>query len=376
MQDIKNTNIISKNRIDWMDYAKGICILLVIVGHEPNLPAWLKSFIYTFHMPTFFYCSGYFFTTGCENFKSFLLKKAKSLLLPYYVYSISSYIAFDVILNWIQREPINVKKFWGIFIQLQKSDFKNDIWFFTGLMIANIYFFIIKKVIVRLASSKKLIHLFHLKQSWRIQVRITDVFLCVITFIMAIVLFVIRKFNDFLMPWYLDVAVLALPFMAVGYFMRIYGTDMWKSWSRKHRRVSWESIGCCGSLIICIVFTYLDYRLCGTNIDYHLCRMGNPITAYSAGFSGIAFIFLICRRIKHFGILKFIGRYSNLYYLMDWVGSLIILKIISFAGLKLHWIGTLCASLFGASYITIPIVMICCRYFYFLLGMKKKDCQE
>ena len=45
-----------KTRIGWVDTAKGIGLLLVIIGHLPIplVPVW----IYTFHMPLFFFLSG------------------------------------------------------------------------------------------------------------------------------------------------------------------------------------------------------------------------------------------------------------------------------------------------------------------------------
>ena len=52
-----------KKRIDWVDVAKGIAMILVIVVHaeEHFMPGTLVSTkipIYTFHMPLFFFMSG------------------------------------------------------------------------------------------------------------------------------------------------------------------------------------------------------------------------------------------------------------------------------------------------------------------------------
>lgn len=46
-----------KNRMTYLDMAKGIGILLMIVGHTISL-GWQKDLIYSFHMPLFFVCSG------------------------------------------------------------------------------------------------------------------------------------------------------------------------------------------------------------------------------------------------------------------------------------------------------------------------------
>lgn len=53
------TNSFSKSRMVWLDYAKGICILLVLLGHTFNFP--YHWFVYGFHMPFFFITAGYLF---------------------------------------------------------------------------------------------------------------------------------------------------------------------------------------------------------------------------------------------------------------------------------------------------------------------------
>ena len=45
-----------KKRELWADYAKGICILLVFIGHSDAIPQAVRIFIYLFHMPMFFFC--------------------------------------------------------------------------------------------------------------------------------------------------------------------------------------------------------------------------------------------------------------------------------------------------------------------------------
>ena len=73
----------TQNRDNAIDIAKGIGILLVIVGHTGGLPAdtAVHHFIYSFHMPLFFILGGYFFKPS--GFKKHLLKDARRLLLPY-----------------------------------------------------------------------------------------------------------------------------------------------------------------------------------------------------------------------------------------------------------------------------------------------------
>lgn len=70
------------NRIEYIDIAKGMAILCVIMGHM----GWeyADRIIYPFHMPLFLICSGYFISEK-KDFKAFRKEKMKRLILPYLV---------------------------------------------------------------------------------------------------------------------------------------------------------------------------------------------------------------------------------------------------------------------------------------------------
>lgn len=63
-----------KKRIAWVDLAKGMAMILVIVGHTVgNIPVVIS--IYSFHMPLFFILSGY--TTTCSQNGAALVRRLK-----------------------------------------------------------------------------------------------------------------------------------------------------------------------------------------------------------------------------------------------------------------------------------------------------------
>lgn len=64
-------------RLDWVDAAKGIGILLVVMAHVP-IPDSFKQFIYSFHMPLFFLLSGMMFRSSSQPAMSFIQKKRKA----------------------------------------------------------------------------------------------------------------------------------------------------------------------------------------------------------------------------------------------------------------------------------------------------------
>ena len=72
-------------RLQWLDIAKGITIILMVMGHSA-IPDVLGRFIFAFHMPLFFIASG--ITTKYSSFSEFIRKKSKGLLLPFIIYSV------------------------------------------------------------------------------------------------------------------------------------------------------------------------------------------------------------------------------------------------------------------------------------------------
>ena len=82
-------------RIVFIDVAKAICIVLVVIGHyvPDDSPSWyvaLHDIIYTFHMPLFMFASGYVYiaTRKDSPYGAFLLKKVRRLMVPYLTTSV------------------------------------------------------------------------------------------------------------------------------------------------------------------------------------------------------------------------------------------------------------------------------------------------
>lgn len=93
-----------KSRIVWVDNTKIFAIFLVALGHmimglrdagiftAQNYPGGFITFIYTFHVPLFFICSGFIYQqfTKMETFKDYgknMLKKLIALGIPYFVFA-------------------------------------------------------------------------------------------------------------------------------------------------------------------------------------------------------------------------------------------------------------------------------------------------
>ncbi len=83
---ISQANIRMNERIKWIDVAKGLGLILVVVGHfwyGSNLPI-INQAIYSFHVPMFFMLSGLTsaYSTKQVTFAELAKKKAVRLLVP------------------------------------------------------------------------------------------------------------------------------------------------------------------------------------------------------------------------------------------------------------------------------------------------------
>ena len=74
-------------RLDWIDIAKGIAIILVIVGHTVPNPSPLRHAIFSFHMPVFFILAGYTFRP--KPWRELLSGSVSRLLVPYVVLALA-----------------------------------------------------------------------------------------------------------------------------------------------------------------------------------------------------------------------------------------------------------------------------------------------
>lgn len=93
----------TKSRINWIDFGKGLAIFLVLTGHvllglyqSEKFPSWdnvlllIVAQLYIFHIPVFFALSGYFFKplSNIKEFLDYAKKKTIILGIPYIFYSI------------------------------------------------------------------------------------------------------------------------------------------------------------------------------------------------------------------------------------------------------------------------------------------------
>ncbi len=140
----------TKKRIYWVDILRGLAMFIVVYGHTSKSTE-IKHIIYSFHMPLFFLISGMtiLFEKKDLNIKEFLLKKVKSLLIPYFLLNIVL-----LPLSYFNGNIGAVAKFSipefliGIVYSNNLGSYDmpaNATWFITTLFLVEVLFYFLKK---------------------------------------------------------------------------------------------------------------------------------------------------------------------------------------------------------------------------------------
>lgn len=134
------------------DILKGIGFLLVLWGHTFCPPA-LKTTIYSFHMPLFFFVSGCFFKD--MSLKGQLKNKSRRLLRPwvfFVIFCLALYIAFDVRLGKGLNEiysHYSAEVLTGLIGDRDSKLFYQSIWFLICLFEVSIIYAALKCIFKR-----------------------------------------------------------------------------------------------------------------------------------------------------------------------------------------------------------------------------------
>ena len=126
-----------------LDIAKGICIILMVIGHS-GCPAYLHDFVYLFHMPCFFFISGWLLNDKyLSDLKKGLLQKAKGSYYPYVKWTLIFLIFHNVFASmYIYENSYSWKTFIErvirAFTMTSSESLLGGFWFLISLFWASI----------------------------------------------------------------------------------------------------------------------------------------------------------------------------------------------------------------------------------------------
>jgi len=268
----------SKNRIEYIDLAKGSCIILVVAYHIQkaySIFTPIDEYIGVFRMPLYFFLSGLFFKSY-GGFLQFLKKKVNRLLIPFlFFYFLSVAIQFAVSIK--NGQPLD----WSLcylFI-VDKYFFNVPIWFLWCLFVLNMIFYGVFQI-----SSK-------FKDKQHIAISILSVLIGVFGYEMAV--------NRINLPAFIDTACTALPFFTVGYLLRVKSKFLYPNRTDKYL------------ILIVAALIALTVLLTTGIVNYRANRYEMPFWGiYGGGLCGLLSIILISKMLKRVPFVSYLGRYS------------------------------------------------------------------
>jgi fucose 4-O-acetylase-like acetyltransferase len=137
----------SSKRIGYIDIAKGIGILLVALAHADVslFSPYLHQFIYSFHMPLFFFLSGYFFNLD-TSFWKLLNRRFNTILKPYLV---------TIVLIYVASLSFTTMRFANVIERVIKSLYATghyidwvQLWFLPSLFVTSLFAFVFYRMVL------------------------------------------------------------------------------------------------------------------------------------------------------------------------------------------------------------------------------------
>ena len=118
-----------KNRVQYFDIARGIAMICIILGHLNN--SLINRVVFTFHVPIFFFISGYFMNSKC-GIKDYARNKLRTLIVPYIVTCIVI-IILGTLKGFIQGDAISELGRWSYAAVYGAGDSYNEPFYIPGI---------------------------------------------------------------------------------------------------------------------------------------------------------------------------------------------------------------------------------------------------
>lgn len=132
---------------------KAVGIILMVVCHALPTDLYIRSVVYTFHMPLFFLMSGYCFKDSyLDNTWQFVLRRLKGLYLPFVLFSLAFIFSHNLFYLWFNSDLVfSWKEFLlqvsdAVFRMQYNGRMLGQFWFLKQLFCGSLIFFFTLKL--------------------------------------------------------------------------------------------------------------------------------------------------------------------------------------------------------------------------------------
>ena len=312
-----------RERIEYVDLAKGICILLVVLDHVANEGYFLggdyplNEVFEQMRMPLYFILSGLFFKDYAGGIREFVLRKVNRILIPYVFF-----FCLLRLVGWVVRTQtafpqtgVNIDAIWG------------PLWFLRCLFMMNIIFALAYYAVRRIPAGPLA----------------KDILLAAFVFVLGIV-----GYHAGNLHLNFGTALTALPLLWAGFVLnrRLHLLSRRLPW--------WWSL-----LAAFMLFAMLHYLYVGENMFFSNTYSSPLPQLYLAGFSGSLAILMLSSVLRRLPILSYIGRYSIIVLCTHQVGITLLAALRTL--LPEPWQQTGWAESFVFLAIVIAFSALCCH---------------
>lgn len=192
-----------KVKYGYLDAARGLALLLVMISHAHGL----SSFLIFYYIQVFFIISGYLYRPGGRSYGETIKKKAKRLLVPYFGYSALLWCFYA---SMRRDVPALKQSFFGVFYSrfcLYKTtettenvyllDIANGaMWYLTAFFVTSLLFYLIAEKCL------------------------SDMKITVMVSVLLLAATMLLNELPVLLPWSIDIVGVATVLMLIGAWMR------------------------------------------------------------------------------------------------------------------------------------------------------------
>lgn len=277
--------ITNNERIQYLDIAKGISLLLVMISHSCGFPFGTGKYFTAFYIQIFFILSGLTYKSG-KSISENIVKRFKGIIIPYFIYSAVILVIYfvlsnaksvkeliDIVIGVLYSRyclyPIDYEGENRYFLQIGNS----PMWFLTAIFISSCIFYIAMECI---------------------KDRKRHLCICSIVFL---ALTMSMDYLPILLPWSMDTAFFGAFFMLIGYYCKtVYLKE--KSWK----------------VLVSVVAMYLICCYFNTGINLSIRQYGdygiiNVIAVSIVGMSGSFLCICFSRMIDFIPVIRDIFAY-------------------------------------------------------------------
>lgn len=292
---------IKKERNRTIDVLKGIGIILMVIGHMHYSDS-VEKFIFGFHMPLFFWVSGYLFRKP-DSMATYFKGKAQGLLLPYAFFG----VLYCIIERILHGKDAFITGLGGVFLKSTYDiPIESALWFLPALF----WITIIYALIDRYVSD----------QRWRI---------AVVVVITVVGVYWTRIFHY--LPYSINSAMSAMGFYELGRQFCEKGETKMKEFlipfGRPLRILIWVGL----------VLLFGEFIMFNGFLNIRVGSFGIAPLGYLSAVVYTMLLFFLSEKlvqIKNISWLETIGRYSMVYLLTNHPMLILAKKVLTFFGMQ------------------------------------------